>query len=646
MVQFIRTHRDVILTDWEEFARPLLPPDEGADCAELREAAGELLGAIADDMEGQTSTEDLQKSPAADRPGKAESAARALHTADRLAQKFSLRQVIAEYRALRASANQRWSARLQNVGPAELAEINRFNAVIDESMARAVRWYEARLSDLEEQLSEVAHLGEQRYRALAELSPDAILVHDGVKWLYANQAAAKLIGFEAPQDVVGHTVLEFVLPEYRALARERTRQVLHGEPSAGAEYQLRRQDGEVIDIEVVAAPTPWEGKTAAQVIVRDITERKQTEALLRESDRNKDEFLAMLAHELRNPLAPIQSGIEVLRMSSGDPVVVRRVLEMMGRQMLHLKRLVDDLLDVSRISRGRINLLKEPVDLVDVVRRTVEARRSIIQSGGRELQLDLPAEPLPVEADAVRLAQIIENLLDNAAKYSGVHGHIEVAVSAVDGEACVSVRDDGVGIAPEMLGEIFELFKQVDDRAQGLGVGLALVNRLAAAHGGSVEARSEGLGHGSEFVVKLPLMYQSRLAGTPAAGQPEQRLDGRRVLVVDDNRDAADSLGMVLSSLGADVRTAHDGASALAMLEEFAPHAVLLDIGMPGMDGYEVAAAIRARYGSRPILLVAVTGWGQEADRAQARAVGFDHHITKPADGERLKAIVAGAQAM
>jgi len=223
-----------------------------------------------------------------------------------------------------------------------------------------------------------------------------------------------------------------------------------------------------------------------------------------------------------------------------------------------------------------------------------------------------------------------------------VQGHIRVSAARVGDEAWVSVRDDGIGIAPEMLSEVFELFKQVDDRAQGLGVGLALVSRLAEAHGGSVEARSEGVGRGSEFVVKLPLLYQPQAASESAPDDSHSRLEDRRVLVVDDNRDAAESLGMVLSALGADVRTAHDGTAALAMLDEFQPQAVLLDIGMPGMDGYEVAAAIRARAGGQAILLIAVTGWGQEADRAHARAVGFDHHITKPADSERIKRILAG----
>lgn len=303
---------------------------------------------------------------------------------------------------------------------------------------------------------------------------------------------------------------------------------------------------------------------------------------------------------------------------------------------------MDDLLDVSRISRGRINLFKEPVDLVDVVRRTVEARRSTILTGGRQLDMDLASESLAVEADAVRLAQIVENLLDNAAKYTSVQGHIRVSAARVGDGAWVSVRDDGIGIAPEMLSEVFELFKQVDDRAKGLGVGLALVSRLAEAHGGSVEARSEGVGRGSEFVVKLPLLYQPQAASEAAPDDSHSRLEDHRVLVVDDNRDAAESLGMVLSALGADVRTAHDGTAALAMLDEFQPQAVLLDIGMPGMDGYEVAAAIRARAGGQAILLIAVTGWGQEADRAHARAVGFDHHITKPADSERIKRILAG----
>ncbi len=386
-------------------------------------------------------------------------------------------------------------------------------------------------------------------------------------------------------------------------------------------------------------------------ITQDISDRKQHEAALRasedalrEADRRKDEFLATLAHELRNPLAPIRSALEVLRRMDGTGEDAKRMRGMMERQVDHLVRLVDDLLEVSRISRGKVELRKQPIDLAEVVQQAVETSLPSIKAGGHTLDIALPGEALRLDADPVRLAQVCANLLNNAAKYTEPGGRIWLKAERQGGEAVVSVRDQGVGIPPEMLPKVFELFAQVDrnlGRAQGgLGIGLALVRSLVELHGGQVEARSEGPGRGSEFIVRLPL------ADSPAATEagPDcaaAAITPARILVVDDNQDAADSLGLLLEAIGAEVRVVYAGAQGLLALAEFRPDAVLLDLGMPGMDGFETARRLRLSPEGRAAKLVALTGWGQEEDRRRTREAGFDHHLVKPVGLEELQALLA-----
>jgi signal transduction histidine kinase len=363
---------------------------------------------------------------------------------------------------------------------------------------------------------------------------------------------------------------------------------------------------------------------------------------LRDSDRRKDEFLATLAHELRNPLAPIRNAIEVLRMTGSLDPTTQTAHEMIDRQINQLVRLVDDLLDVSRITRGKLPLRKERVELAAAVRSAVETARPLIEAAGHEFTLILPPEPVFLDADLVRLAQVVANLLTNAAKYTDKGGHIRLTAEQQGDQIVLSVKDTGIGIAADHLPRVFDMFSQVAsaiDRSQGgLGIGLSLVKGLVQMHGGTVDARSEGLGKGSEFVVRLPL-------GKPCGRQFQaghangNRQPGRRVLVVDDNRDAADSLGMLLRLLGHQAQVAHDGPAALEAADKLRPDVMLLDIGLPGMNGYEVARRIRDKPWGRGIVLVATTGWGQEEDKRRAAEVGFDHHLTKPvalADLQRL----------
>ncbi|MDQ3287497.1 MAG: ATP-binding protein [Pseudomonadota bacterium] len=359
--------------------------------------------------------------------------------------------------------------------------------------------------------------------------------------------------------------------------------------------------------------------------------------------RRKDEFLAMLAHELRNPLAPIRNALHLLGTNgemSGNNEGVRA---MMARQVDHMVRLVDDLVDVSRLSRGTIELRRERVEMGSMLRNAVELSRPLLDAGQHRLETVMPDDPLWVDADPVRIAQVLGNLLNNAAKYATPEGHITVSVARRGDEAVVCVRDRGIGIEPEMLPHVFELFTQGRrdaHRAQdGLGIGLTLVRSLVEMHGGSVTASSEGFGHGSEFVVRLPLaegedsegirISPARARTAPAA---ESQFAGLRVLVVDDNVDAAMSLGMVMDLLGIEHEVLFTGQEALDLAGRFLPHAVLLDIGMPGMDGYEVARRLRSDPRHAHTTLVALTGWSQMQDQQRARDAGFDHHFSKPAD--------------
>ncbi len=374
-----------------------------------------------------------------------------------------------------------------------------------------------------------------------------------------------------------------------------------------------------------------------------LEERARAEHALRLADQRKDEFLATLGHELRNPLAPLLTGLELLKASKIEDPRVKQTATIMERQIHHLIRLVDDLLEVSRITRGLIDLQREPLDLNAILQSVVDTTRPFVESSQHALTIDLPSVPVAVTGDAVRLTQVFSNLLTNAAKYTNPGGRIAVVLERAGDRARVVVRDNGIGIAPAQLTTIFDIFTQVDRsnrRAQGgLGIGLTKVRSLIDLHGGAVEARSAGPGAGSEFIVTLPL--RATQPARPSAPEQMAAIPSRRVLVVDDNLDAAATLGEWLSTLGADVRVANSGAGALDAVQSFTPDAVLLDIGMPDMDGYEVARRMRAMPALASTMLIALTGWGQDQDRRHSRAAGFDHHIVKPPDLQRLIKLIS-----
>jgi signal transduction histidine kinase len=403
---------------------------------------------------------------------------------------------------------------------------------------------------------------------------------------------------------------------------------------------------ELEDLNATLQRANAELERANRSLQSEVAERARAEQALKEADRHKDEFLAMLAHELRNPLAPILNAVQLMRMKPiADPQLSwsREVIE---RQLSHLTRLVDDLLDVARITRGRINLSREPIELVGLIARAVETVQPLIQARGHEFTSEIPAGPFRINADPLRLTQAFGNVLGNAAKYTERGGRISLTVCQQGTDVEIRVRDTGIGIAAEALPRIFDLFTQVrsDHSQSGLGIGLALVRRLLQMHGGTITAHSEGPGRGTEFLIRLPLLIETTQAAN--GEQSTTRTDAaspvrRRILVADDNADALETLATVLELGGHEVFSARNGSLALESAERHLPEVALLDIGMPLLDGYEVARRIRAQAWGKRITLVALTGWGQDSDRRRSQEAGFDSHLVKPLDLDKLTQLLA-----
>ncbi|WP_241023116.1 ATP-binding protein [Paraburkholderia sp. Ac-20340] len=510
-----------------------------------------------------------------------------------------------------------------------------------------------------ELVNDTLRASEKRLRTIIEQLPAGVGVMDmSGNWTLSNTVMKRWMPQGIPSmqvdqipywrawDARGNPVAPENWPGTRALRGETV--------MPGLEMRFTETTGEPHWMRSSAAPLrDGAGRVVgACVVVQDVTQLKSAEQALREADRRKDEFLATLAHELRNPLAPIRNGLHILRLADAGSAAAQRTHDMLERQLDHMVRLVDDLMEVSRITGGKIELRREAVELGKVLRQAIDTSRAQIDAAGHQLTVSLPPEPLTLHADPVRLAQIVANLLNNAAKYTDPGGQIWLTASCNESlEAVVSIRDNGVGIAAAMLPKVFDLFIQGEraertySRAQGgLGIGLTLVRSLVELHGGTVEARSEGPGRGSEFVVRLPM------AAAPHGDSRDERpalpadtLIGRSILIVDDNRDAADSLGVLLELLGADVRIVRDGPAALTMIETWQPDVVLLDIGMPGMDGYEVARRVRAHPESADLVLIALTGWGQDEDRRRSKEAGIDFHLVKPVDMRALHRLLMEA---
>ena len=485
---------------------------------------------------------------------------------------------------------------------------------------------------------------EERFRLLVNSVKEyAIFMLDAdgciASW---NLGAERIIGYTAAE-IIGRSVACLYpaeAAERGAPQRDLATVVAHG----GMEINGRRvrKDGTRFWANVVICSVhDLDGKLRgfAQV-TRDLTERKQYKEL-EESQQRTHEFLAMLSHELRNPLAPLKTSVDIMRLRElSDPVMIR-ARDVIDRQVQHLTHIIDELLDVSRITSGRIRLTSETLDLESIILRAVEAARPLLDSKGHTLEIETPGSHCWVRGDLTRLTQVFVNLLNNAAKYTPDRGHIDVTIRAADKSAAVHIRDNGIGIAAELLPRMFDLFTQGDrplDRTDsGLGVGLALVHRIVSLHGGVVRAFSEGIGHGSELVVTLPQYSQEISMPVASDSQPpEPHQTRRRLMVIDDNKDAAESMSMLFELWGHEVICAYDGRAALETAAKYRPDAVFLDIGLPGMDGYEIAARLRELPESAHTVLVAITGYGQDEDRRRSREVGIDHHLVKPVSPETL----------
>jgi PAS domain S-box-containing protein len=479
---------------------------------------------------------------------------------------------------------------------------------------------------------------EQRYRSLVLATSQVVWSTDSSGEVIEDLPTWEAFTGQSKEEVAGRGWITKVHPDdLQRVTEVWDRSLAHGTPHE-IEFRVLSAAGRYRNVLGRAVPIlESNGKVREWVgTLSDITDKKRTEEELRQSNRRKDEFLAMLAHELRNPLAPIRNAIEIIRVSKRDPERVDRTCDLMERQVHNMSRLLDDLLDIARITRGQIELRKEPTDLRILVERSVEAIRPTADKKALQLTTDFERVPVPVAADVTRLEQVVTNLLNNAVKFTPAGGRVIVRLVREKEEAVLRVCDNGRGIEPDLLPNIFELFVQGDRslaRSEGgLGIGLTLVQNLVRMHSGTVAAASGGAGFGSEFTVRLPLMSSELL---PEVSKPVQTAvagQRKRVLVVEDNTDSAETLAAMLDIMGHEAHIAHDGHEGLAEVARLNPSVVLLDIGLPGMTGFEVAEQLRSSNSNHSLMLIALTGYGSDTDRARSKAAGFDHHLVKPVD--------------
>lgn len=491
---------------------------------------------------------------------------------------------------------------------------------------------------------------EERVRSVVNHVVDSIITIDdcGVVQSF-NPAAERLFAYTS-EEVIGQNVKIFMPEPYRSEHDDYIANYLRtGQAKIigiGREVVGCRKDGSTFSMDLAVSEFRLGARRYFSGIVRDVTERKQAEEALKETARRKDEFLATLAHELRGPLAPLRNALELMKCSREDAAVTEQALSIMDRQMGQMVRLVDDLLDMSRIALNKPQLRKERVALASVVYRALETCRPLAESSRHEVIVTLPPESIYLNGDPLRLAQVVSNLLNNACKYTKPGGRISVSAERQDDQVLVSVKDNGMGIPPDMLPRIFEMFTQVDqtlERSQGgLGIGLTLVKQFVEMHHGSVEALSEGPGRGSEFVICLPIISETpKFYPSSEPTAVKQATPTRRILIVDDNRDSAESLAMLLKVSGNETHSAYDGLEAVEAAEQFRPDMVLLDVGLPKLNGFDACRRIREHSWGRHMVIVALTGWGQEEDRRKSKDAGFTHHMVKPVEYTALMTLIA-----
>ncbi len=522
-----------------------------------------------------------------------------------------------------------------------------------ESTARILRKQSdllARELEIRERMAASLRQSEQLYRGIGESIDFGVWVCDAEgKNTYASDSFLKLVGY-TQEEYSALTWADLVHPDDVDSTRAAWISCTQNGQSWDREQRFRGVDGNFHPVlargvalrDEAGVITGWAG------INMDIARMKRAEEQLREVDRRKDEFLATLAHELRNPLAPVRNAVGVLALKGFTDPTVEWARAMIDRQVKQLARLVDDLLDVARISQGKVNLRRERVELVEIIKAAVETATPLIEAAGHRLELTVPAEAIVLDADPVRLSQCVANLLTNAAKYTPSNGQISLVAKLTGRQIDICVTDSGIGIEADALRSIFEMFNQADrslERAQGgLGIGLTLVRSFVEMHGGTIEARSAGLGKGSQFSLHLPVEATADVIPMPMVGQADTISPKRRVLVVEDNQDSADSIARLLQMVGHEVHCAHDGLSAVVAAEQWRPDLVLLDIGLPRLNGFEVAERLRALSGGDSLHIVALTGWGQDHDRQRSRESGFDLHLTKPVDAQQLFGILSKLQ--
>ena len=491
--------------------------------------------------------------------------------------------------------------------------------------------------------------------SIVESSNDAIISKslDGTIQTW-NAAAERLFGYTAEQAIGKH--ISLIIPPER-ISEEDTiiAKLKEGQTIEHFETERTHSDGRHITVSLTISPLKDDSGNVigASKIARDVTHRKRLEDNLRKlasdlsrADQRKNEFLATLAHELRNPLAPISNMLEVVKRAGSNGELLKQAHDTIERQLAQMVRLVDDLLDLNRITHDRLELRRSEVELATVIQQAVEVVRPLIDAAGQKLTIDLPDEAIYLNADRARLAQVFGNLLNNSCKYTGPNGSISLSARRNGNEGVVvSVRDNGAGIPADKIDSIFDMFMQVDRRSDqsqgGLGIGLTLVKRLIEMHGGSIEARSAGEGQGSEFVVHLPIISKPAVDSSPVSRDSSASLSQLRILIVDDNRDSADSLAMLFEITGNKTYLAHDGVEALEEIERHRPEVVLMDIGLPKLDGHEVCRRVREKSWGKDIRIIALTGWGQEDDRRKSEEAGFNGHLVKPVDYDKLLAMLA-----